>query len=119
MNEEKVERLLAELSRQEKPLAPDLRREVHLEIGRRRAQPTFRLRYLPIISWNELPLQPRIAACALGIALAIGAIPGALNLNPARTGTETAYARKSLHLDVFEAVEILPLKFGAARATNR
>jgi hypothetical protein len=119
MNEEKVDRMLAELSCREKPPAPDLRSRVCREIGRRRARPTFRQRLLPILSWSEMLLQPRIAACALGIALATGAIPGVWSLTPARPGTEAEYARKSLHLDVFEAVKILSLKPSATGASSR
>lgn len=119
MNEETVERLLTELSREEKPAAPDLRSRVCSEIDRRRAQSTFRQRFLPILSWSEMLLQPRIAACALGIALATGTIPGVWSLTTARAGIEAEYARKSLHLDVFEAVRILSLKPSARSVSTR
>ena len=112
MNEEKVDRLLAELRCHEKPTAPDLRSSVRSEIGRRRARPTNWQQSLPILSWNDLLRQPRIAVFALGIALAIGVVPGVWGPTPIRAGFEAEYARKSLHLDVFKTVEILSLKSG-------
>jgi hypothetical protein len=119
MNEEKVDRLLAELSGREKPTAPDLRSGVCREIDRRRTRPTFRQRLLPVLSWSEMLLQPRIAACGLGIALATGTIPGVWSQTQARAGTEAEYARKSLHLDVFETVKILSNKPSATGASSR
>ena len=110
MNDKHVDNLLLELSLQELPVAPDLRRKVRAEIARLSERPTFWQRILPVLNWTELLMQPRIAACAWAVALSIGAMPGVLRLVSAETNTEAAFARRSLHFDVFEVAEILPLK---------
>ena len=110
MNDKQVDDLLFKLGHQKVPTAPDLRHEVRTEIARLRERPTIWKRVFPVLNWTELLMQPQIAACALAVALSIGAMPGILSLVSAETNTEAAFARRSLHFDVFEVAEILPLK---------
>ncbi|MEZ5275555.1 MAG: hypothetical protein R3F07_04145 [Opitutaceae bacterium] len=110
MTEDEINELLSKLSQQERPNPPDLRREVRADISRRLERPTFWTRVLPVLNWSELLLQPRIAVLALVFAVSVGAIPRIWSPVPAPVSERAAYARQSLHLDVFENVEILPEK---------
>lgn len=103
MTSQNIETLLKELRRNELPRAPDLRREVRMEIARRRAQPNFWQRWFPVAPWTDLPQQPRMAVGALAMALAVGIIPGTLGRPNARTD-DARFARASLHLDAFSAM---------------
>ena len=108
MNQEQIDRQLAYLSRIEKPPAPNLRRAVRAEITRRRDRSPFLRGIQVLFSWNELLLRPGIAAGALALALAIGALPGASGLLRTRSESEAVYARHSLHLEVFSPAGLLP-----------
>ena len=119
MNDEPIDELLHELRRSDRPEAPDLRREVRAEIARLRERPAFWQRLLPVLSWNELLMQPRLAAGALAIAIAIGMMPGAWTLATAQTQNKTEFARKSLHLDVFDTVEIFPRQASNSNVPSR
>lgn len=110
MNDKQVNDLLLELGHQKMPKAPDLRREVRTEIARLRERPHFWKRIFPVLNWTELLVQPQVAVCALVVALSIGAIPGVLSLVSAEPRTEAAFARRSLHFEVFEVAEVLPVK---------
>ncbi|RLC97735.1 MAG: hypothetical protein DRI46_12480 [Chloroflexi bacterium] len=119
MYDERLDELLGDLRREAPPEAPDLRREVRAEIARIRDQPSFWQRILPILNWNELLMQPRLAAGALAVAVAIGIMPGAWTLATAQTENKAEFARKSLHLDVFDTVEIFALPVGRSDAPGR
>jgi len=106
MNDEQIDRLLRELRREGRSEAPDLRREVRAEIARIRDRPGFWQRLLPVLNWNELLRQPRLAAGALAIAVTIGILPGAWTLATAQTENKAEFARRSLHLDVFDTVDL-------------
>lgn len=112
MNDENLEKLLANLREDPLSPAPDLRREVRAEIARLKKQPRFWRRLLPVLHWNELLLQPRLAGCALVLAAVAGIAPGMIG-HALPSPTHHAHnARASLHLDAFDAqwnaVSILP-----------
>ncbi len=119
MNDEHLDELLHELQRHDRHEAPDLRREVRAEFARLRNRPAFRQRLLPILSWNELLMQPRLAAGALAIAITIGMMPGAWTLATAQTQSKAEFARESLHLDVFDTVNIFPIQVGSSKIPSR
>lgn len=103
MNNDNLDDVLARLRDRHLPPAPDLRREVRAEITRLKARPSFWQRLLPVLHWNELLSQPRLAAFALALALVVGVVPGVLTLTvPSRTD-EARIARASLYLDVFDS----------------
>ena len=108
MTDNDIDKLLSQLSQQARTTAPDLRREVRAEVARRLERPTFWMRVLPVLNWSDLLLQPRVAVVALVFAFSVGAIPRIWSPVPDPLPVRAAYARQSLHLDVFDVVEILP-----------
>ena len=103
MKDEDLEKLLARLRNESLPPAPDLRREVRAEINRLKARPTFWHRLLPVLHWNELLLQPRLAASALALAVIAGITPSLIVQARPGGADQARYARASLHFDVFDA----------------
>lgn len=67
-------------------------------IETRRRRP-FWSRVLPLLDWRELFLEPKLAAAALALAVAIGVLPGYFAAS--RTNAETHLAQQSLHFEVF------------------
>ncbi len=61
-------------------------------------------------------MQPRLAAGALAVAVTIGIMPGAWTLATARPDNKVEFARKSLHLEVFDAVDIFSLPTSRSNA---
>ncbi|RKX35788.1 MAG: hypothetical protein DRP71_02630 [Verrucomicrobia bacterium] len=119
MNDEQIDSLLRELQRDDRPEPPDLRPEARAEIARLRDRPGFLQRLLPVLSWNELLMQPRLAAGALAIAITIGMIPGAWTLARAQSENKAEFARRSLHLDVFDTVGFFTLKVDGSDTPGR
>ena len=66
-----------------------------------RRRGSFWSRMLPLLDWRELFLEPRMAAAAFALALAVGILPGYILVS--RTNEEAQLARRSLHFEVFSA----------------
>lgn len=119
MNESQIDRILVKLRQIALPPAPDLRREVRAKIALLKNHPSFWQRVLPVLHWNELLVQPRIAACALALALAVGTIPGAVLLAVSSRADDARNARVSLHLGVFDSSRVSFPDFATAVPSER
>lgn len=101
-NDYDIDALLARLQHKTLPPAPDLRRDVRAEITRLKVYPSFWRRVFPILNWNELFRQPRIAVSALALALVVGVVPGFVSAQVPDRSADARIARASLHFHVFQ-----------------
>jgi hypothetical protein len=102
-NDYEIDALLTRLRQNNLPSVPDLRRQVRDEIVRLKAHPSFWRQVLPILNWNELFRQPRIAVSALALALVVGVVPGFISAKAPHRSADAEIARASLHLHVFHS----------------
>lgn len=54
---------------------------------------------LPLLEWRELFFEPKLAAAAFAVAIAIGILPGYFAAS--RVNANVRLARESLHFEVF------------------
>lgn len=108
MKQEDLEALLEELQYEQLPPAPDLRSAVRAEIRRAHDRPATWRKFLPDFGFERLLLEPKLVLAAAVIALGIGTIPGRWTATAFDTDSEIQISRESLHLDVFQALPLVP-----------
>lgn len=106
MNPDPIDPLLSDYSREPVPDTPkNFQEGVWREIARRR-HTSFWSRILPLLEFRELFSEPRLAAAAFTMAIAIGVVPAAVWT---RLRSEQRLARDSIHFDVFAATPAIRL----------
>lgn len=99
MKPDPLEQALAAYGRQPLPACPErLQSDVWREIGRRRCSVWARL--FPVAEWRGFFANPRLALPAVGLALAIGLLPGLLLATPA---ADQRLASETFHFEVFSS----------------
>lgn len=111
-----IDRALDAYAQESLPACPDrLISDVWREIDNRRRQSVW-TRLFPLLDWNELFREPRLALSAVGLALAVGLIPAFLQARPL---PDTRLARESLHFEVFSSQAPLAMLAGTHSASSR
>jgi len=109
MKPDPIDRALASYAQESLPMCPDrLTSDVWREIDRRRRESVW-TRLFPLLDWNELFREPRLALSAVGLALAVGLVPAFLQTRPL---SDTRLARESLHFEVFSSQTPLAMLAG-------
>ena len=98
MKPDPLDDTLASYARQPLPPGPEqLTADVWRDIELRRRKSVWS-RLFPLLDWQELFAEPRLAVPALACALAIGILPAVFS---ARAHEEQRLARQSIHFNVF------------------
>lgn len=116
MKPDPLDNTLADYAQQPLPACPDrLASDVWREIESRRRRSVW-TRLFPLLDWNELFREPRLAVSAVALALAVGLVPAFLQAGPV---TDTRLARESLHFEVFSSKVPLAMLAGGQPVSHR